>query len=115
MANTTGKKFGGRQKGTPNRLTRELRAVLKDLIHEELEALQEKLDHLDPKERLEVLVKLLPYVLPMVSPAFHTLRRMFRLRFGCSMTNCEEFAGPLDTFMPSADGGQAQSLRFIKE
>ena len=37
MANTTGKKFGGRQKGTPNRLTKELRAVLKDLIHEELE------------------------------------------------------------------------------
>jgi len=72
MANTTGKKFGGRQKGTPNRLTRELRAVLKDLIHKELETLQERLDHLDPKERLEVLVKLLPYVLPKVSPTSHT-------------------------------------------
>ena len=35
--------------------------------------------------------------------AFHTLRRMFRLRFGCSMTNCEEIAGPLDTFKPSKD------------
>ena len=54
MANTTGKKFGGRQKGTPNRLTRELRAVLKDLIHEELETLHERLDHLDPKKHLEV-------------------------------------------------------------
>ena len=72
MANTTGKKFGGRQKGTPNRLTKELRAVLKDLIHEELETLQERMDHLDPKERLEVLVKLLPYVLPKVSPASYT-------------------------------------------
>ena len=69
MANTTGKKFGGREKGTPNRLTKELRAVLKDLIHEELETLQERMDHLDPKERLEVLVKLLPYILPRVSPA----------------------------------------------
>ena len=54
MAITTGKKFGGRQKGTPNRLTRELRAVLKDLIHEELETLHERLDHLDSKKHLEV-------------------------------------------------------------
>lgn len=77
MANTTGMKFGGRQKGTPNRLTRELRAVLKDLIHEELETLQETLDHLDPKDRLEVLVKLLPYVLPKVSPASHTTDEPF--------------------------------------
>ena len=77
MANTTGKKFGGRQKGTPNRLTRELRAVLKDLIHEELETLHERLDHLDPKKHLEVLVKLLPYVLPKVSPASHTTDEPF--------------------------------------
>lgn len=72
MANTTGKKFGGRQKGTPNKLTSELRAVLKNLIHEELETLQERMDLLDPKERLEVVVKLLPYALPKVSPASHT-------------------------------------------
>ena len=37
MANTTGKKFGGREKGTPNRLTKELRPVLKDLVSQELE------------------------------------------------------------------------------
>lgn len=46
--------------------------VLKDLIHEEVETLQERLDHLDSKGRLEVLVKLLPYVLPKVQPASHT-------------------------------------------
>ena len=28
MANTTGVKYGGRQKGTPNKLTKELRSVL---------------------------------------------------------------------------------------
>ena len=52
-------------------------AVLKGLIHEELETLQERMDHLDPKERLEVLVKLLPYVLPKVSPASHTTDEPF--------------------------------------
>ena len=31
MANSTGIKHGGRKKGTPNRLTRELRDVLKDV------------------------------------------------------------------------------------
>lgn len=72
MANTTGKKFGGRQKGTPNRLTRELRMVLKDFIYEELEALQDRMDYLDPKERLQVLIKLLPYVLPRVSSMSHS-------------------------------------------
>lgn len=51
--------------------------VLKDLIHEELETLQERLDHLDPKESLEFLVKLLPYVLPKVSQASHTTDEPF--------------------------------------
>ena len=33
MANTTGNKYGGRVKGTPNRLTKELRTVLKDIFY----------------------------------------------------------------------------------
>ena len=72
MANTTGKKFGGRQKGTPNKLTKEIRALLKNIINEELEALQDKLELLDTKQRLEIMIKLLPYVLPRVNPTSHT-------------------------------------------
>ncbi len=48
MANNTGKKYGGRKKGTPNRMTKELRSVLKDVLYEEIEALQERLDALKP-------------------------------------------------------------------
>jgi hypothetical protein len=51
MANNTGKKYGGREKGTPNRMTKELRSVLKDVLFEEIEALQVRLDALNPKER----------------------------------------------------------------
>ena len=51
MANNTGKKYGGRQKGTPNIMTKELRSILKDILYEEIEALQERLDALKPKER----------------------------------------------------------------
>ncbi len=81
MANTTGKKFGGRQKGTPNRLTRELRAVLKDLIHEELETLQERMDHLDSKERLGGLGQTSPVCPPQGLPGISHHRRALRVRF----------------------------------
>ena len=73
MANNTGKKFGGRQKGTPNRMTKELRTVLKDLLYEEIEALQERLDALEPRERVELLIKLMPFALPKVNGVSHTI------------------------------------------
>jgi hypothetical protein len=72
MANTTGKKYGGRQKGAPNRITKELRSVLKDLIYQELEEIQVYLDLLEPKERIELLIKLMPYILPKVTSISHT-------------------------------------------
>ena len=73
MANNTGKKYGGRQKGTPNRMTKELRSVLKDVLYEEIEALQERLDALKPKERLELIIKLMPYALPKVTSVSHKI------------------------------------------
>ena len=71
MANTTGQKYGGRKKGTPNKLTKELRTVLKDVIYDEIEALETHLDALNPKERLELLIKLMPYVLPKTTSISH--------------------------------------------
>ena len=73
MANTTGKKFGGRQKGTPNKLTKELRSVLKDVLYEEIDRLPERLDELDTKDRLELLVKLMPFVFPKVQSVSQSL------------------------------------------
>lgn len=69
MANNTGKKYGGREAGTPNKLTKELRAALKNVLHQEIELLPEHFNKLDTKDRLELLVKLLPYALPKVEPA----------------------------------------------
>ncbi len=51
MANTTGKKYGGRKKGTPNKLTKELREVLKDVLFNELVNIETHLDSLEGKER----------------------------------------------------------------
>jgi len=72
MANTTGNKYGGRQKGTPNRITKELRTLLKDILYQELEQVQERLELLEPKERIELLIKLMPYALPKITSISHT-------------------------------------------
>ena len=69
--NTTGKKFGGRKKGTPNKMTKELRSSLKDVLFHEIEEIEDRLDLLDPKDRLELLIKLMPYALPKVTSISH--------------------------------------------
>ena len=66
MANTTGQKHGGRKKGRPNRLTRELRTILKDVLYQEMEQLEERLNDLDPKDRMQIILKLMPYIFPKV-------------------------------------------------
>ena len=72
MANNTGRKHGGRKKGTPNRITKELRSLLKDVMYDEIGALQDRLDALNPKERVELLIKLMPYAFPKVTSVSHT-------------------------------------------
>ena len=81
MANTTGKKFGGRKKGTPNRLTKELRTILKNVLYNELDNIEELLDSLEPKERLELVIKLIPFILPKVGKIGHTYNEPFEASF----------------------------------
>ena len=56
MANTTRKKYGGRQKRTPNRMTKELRTILKDILYQELEEIEERLDVLERKTRINYVL-----------------------------------------------------------
>ena len=67
MANTTGKKFGGRTKGTLNRTTSDVKEAIKTIIDAEFEQLDTYLIQLTAKERLDFLAKLLPYVVPKQS------------------------------------------------
>jgi len=66
MANNTGKKYGGRVQGTPNVLTKELREILKGIISKEIETIPATLEKLPPEKRLEIVLKLMPFVLPKV-------------------------------------------------
>lgn len=54
-------------------LTGNIRDTLKDLMQKELEQLPETLKELDPVQRLNVLCKLMPYVLPKTDSVKHTL------------------------------------------
>lgn len=66
MSNNTGKKFGGRKPGTSNKLTLELRTLLKNVVHKELELLSDHFSKLDVAQRLDLLIKLLPFTVPKV-------------------------------------------------
>ena len=64
MANTTGQKFGGRSKGTPNKTTSEIREIYKELLENNIERLQDDIDSLDPFNRIKVLLELSRFVIP---------------------------------------------------
>tara|TARA_B100001059_G_C17521873_1_gene421188 strand:+ start:41 stop:280 length:240 start_codon:yes stop_codon:yes gene_type:complete len=79
MAN--GFKTGGRKLGTPNRMTKELRSILKDMMYQEIDIIQDHLDQLSPKERIEILIKLMPFVLPKTTSISHTTNEPFDFGF----------------------------------
>ena len=54
-------------------MTKELRSVLKDILYQELEEVQERFKLLEPKERIELLIKLMPYALPKLTSISHTI------------------------------------------
>lgn len=62
----TGINTGGRQAGTPNVLTKELRLILKGILNKELRNIPGLLEKLEPKDRLEIVVKLMQYVMPKI-------------------------------------------------
>lgn len=67
MANTTGKKFGGRVKNTPNRTTAQSKDIVQKVINAELGNLETLLSKLSAKDRVNALIKLLPFIIPKQS------------------------------------------------
>lgn len=62
-----GRKTGGRQAGTPNRVTAEVKKAIAQVVQDEVHKLSERMDELTAKERIDVLTKLLPYTLPRIT------------------------------------------------
>ena len=59
-------KTGEHSQRTPNKLTNELRSALKNALFDEIEQLPSRLDELEVKDRVELTIKLMPYVMPKV-------------------------------------------------
>ena len=58
--NTTGKKFGGRTKGTPNKLTSKIKEKLSCIISEAINSLD--IGSMSKSERLKLIQLGLPYI-----------------------------------------------------
>ena len=59
--NTTGKKFGGRQKGTPNKLNNEIKDKLSNIINEAIDSID--LENMSRAEILKLIQLGIPYVM----------------------------------------------------
>ena len=62
-----GNKTGGRVQGTPNKVTIQMRECLSNLISDELSDLKGTLDQLSPKDRLDAVIRLLPFIMPKMN------------------------------------------------
>lgn len=54
----------GRPKGSLNKTSVQTKKIIEKLVSSELKNIDSLLEQLDPKERLDALIKLLPYVIP---------------------------------------------------
>lgn len=57
----------GRPKGAINKTTSETKEIIKNLVSNEVEKISELLEQLTPKERIDALIRLLPYIIPRQS------------------------------------------------
>ena len=54
----------GRPKGTPNKITQDMRVWLSAVIDKNRKQMEKDLKRLEPKDRLQILEKLMQYVIP---------------------------------------------------
>lgn len=57
-------KTGGRVKGTPNKVTYSLKEWIISLIDKQRTQIEQDLQKLEPKERLQMIEKLMQYIIP---------------------------------------------------
>lgn len=62
--NNTGKKFGGRKAGTPNKATKELKQLIQAFLNNNWSEVQSIYDELKPYQKLQFIERLLKFVIP---------------------------------------------------
>ena len=56
----------GRPKGTPNKITKETKEIIRNFIESEIENVLSEFQEFSAKEKFDIIIKLLPYVLPKI-------------------------------------------------
>jgi hypothetical protein len=64
-----GLKTGGRQKGTSNKLSGTVKEMITQFVENEVRQLPGLLSQMEPKEKADLILKLLPYIIPKIAPA----------------------------------------------
>ena len=66
--NAQGQKTGGCQKGTPNKITAEIREFLASLVFDNMDLIRQDVRNMTPEQRASFLPKILPYIVPKQKP-----------------------------------------------
>ena len=83
----TREKSGGRKKGTPNRVTGEVRACFRDFVAENFDAFRAEWQQIeDPKDKAEVFIKACKFVIPALQSVSLTSE-------DCQDKSIEEYLG----------------------
>jgi hypothetical protein len=57
-------KTGGRNKGTPNKVTTELRVRISNFLDAKFDTILDEFNELEPKDKVNLYLKLIEYVIP---------------------------------------------------
>ena len=57
-------KTGGRKIGTPNKITSNLKATIQGIVERQFETLEDDLEQMDGKDKVNAVLKLIEYILP---------------------------------------------------
>lgn len=90
-----GAKTGGRQKGTPNKVTAEVRSMIQEIVVGEYGRVRQAMQELQPRELVGAYIQLLRYVLPTLQSVGIDMQQtsdplLERLKKLCAEDGCDD-------------------------
>lgn len=95
--------FGGRKKGSVNKVTKEVGTWLANFLQHNTQNLQQDFDLLSPKDKFAVICNLLPYILPKKKELNVDLQQQEVLNIAESVQNLNQIFGITPTDTPYTD------------